>query len=84
MLIMRLKTMCLGVPGKVLEIREENGIKVAVVEFEGAKIIADATITPDIKPGDYVIVHAGMVIAKIDEKEAIETIKLWEEILKEM
>ena len=81
---MWLKTMCLGVPGKVLEIREENGIKVAVVEFEGAKIIADATITPDIKPGDYVIVHAGMVIAKIDEKEAIETIKLWEEILKEM
>jgi len=78
------KTMCLGVPGKVLEIREEDGIKVAVVEFEGAKIIADATITPDIKPGDYVIVHAGMVIAKIDEKEAIETIKLWEEILKEM
>jgi len=76
--------MCLGVPGKVLEIREENGLKVAVVEFEGAKIIADATITPDIKPGDYVIVHAGMVIAKIDEKEAIETIKLWEEILKEM
>jgi len=79
-----LKAMCLGVPGKVLEIREEDGIKVAVVEFEGAKIIADATITPDIKPGDYVIVHAGMVIAKIDEKEAIETIKLWEEILKEM
>ncbi len=81
---MWLKAMCLGVPGKVLEIREEDGIKVAVVEFEGAKIIADATITPDIKPGDYVIVHAGMVIAKIDEKEAIETIKLWEEILKEM
>ncbi len=77
--------MCLGVPGKVLEIKEEeNGLKIAVVEFEGVKMTVDATIAPDVKPGDYVIVHAGMIIGKIDEKEAIETIKLWEEILKEV
>ena len=69
--------MCLGVPAKVLEVRGRT----AIVDYGGIKREVDILLVPDIKPGDYVIVHAGAAISKIDEKEAIETLKLWMEVL---
>jgi len=61
---------------KVLEVEGRR----AVVEFNGVKSVVDASLV-DVNPGDYVIVHAGMIIAKLDEKEALETLKIWEELL---
>jgi hydrogenase expression/formation protein HypC len=68
--------MCLGIPGKVLEVRGN----VALVDFGGVTREVDASLE-EVAPGDYVLVHVGMIIAKIDEKEAMEISKLLSEIL---
>ncbi len=72
--------MCLGYPGKIIEIHGDY----AKVDFGG--VIRDNIIISlvDAKVGDYVIVHAGYAIQVLDEREAIETIKLWREILGEV
>ena len=70
--------MCLGVPAKVLELRENY---LALVDYGGVKKVVDATLVPDVKPGDYVIVHAGAIIEKISKEEYEETIKILQEIL---
>ncbi|RLE80592.1 MAG: HypC/HybG/HupF family hydrogenase formation chaperone [Thermoprotei archaeon] len=69
--------MCLGVPAKVIEVRG----KTAVVDYGGVRREVDILLVPDLRPGDYVIVHAGAAIARIDEKEALETLRLWAEVL---
>ncbi len=76
--------MCLGVPAKVIDIREEEGMKIAVLEVGGAKIEALLTLEDDIKPGDYVIVHAGIVISKINEEELETVLRLWRELAEEI
>ena len=70
--------MCLGYPGRVIEINGDY----AKVDF-GDGVIRDNVIIGlvDVKVGDYVIVHAGYAIQVLDEKEAAETIKLWKEYL---
>ena len=70
--------MCLAVPAKVLEI---NG-KVAIVDFGGVKREARLDLLPDVKIGDYVIVHTGFAIEKLDDKTAKEILQAWEEVLK--
>jgi hydrogenase expression/formation protein HypC len=72
--------MCLAVPAKVIEI---NG-NMAKVDF-GGKVLREVNIMliEEVKTGDYVLVHAGYAIQKVDEKEAEETLRLWNEILKE-
>ena len=72
--------MCLAVPAKVLEI---NG-KVAIVDFGGVKREARLDLLPDVKVGDYVIVHTGFAIEKLDERTAKEILQAWEEDLKAM
>ena len=69
--------MCLGYPGRIIEIRGDY----AKVDFGG--VVKDNIIVSlvDAKVGDYVIVHAGYAIQVLDEEEALETIKLWEELL---
>ncbi len=71
--------MCLGIPGRVLEVRG----RMAVVDFGGVRREVDASLE-DVSPGDYVLVHAGIVISKISQEEAEETIRLWNEILQAM
>lgn len=71
--------MCLGVPAKVVEVRDST----AIVDFGGVLREVDASFTP-VKRGDYVIIHAGTVISKLDPEEAEETIKTWEEVLKSL
>ncbi len=72
--------MCLGIPGKVLEFFDINGLKMAKVQY-GA-IVRDACLeyTPEANVGDYVIVHVGFAISKVDEEEAARTYKLLEEM----
>ncbi len=71
--------MCLGIPAKVVEVRGEVGI----VEFGGVRKEVDASLV-DVEPGDYVIIHAGAMISRLSPKEAEETIKLWEEVIRKL
>jgi len=72
--------MCLGIPGKVVEVNFiENW---AIVETFGVqKKISITLVDEEIEPGDYLMVHTGYAIGKIDLREAETTLKLWEEIL---
>jgi hydrogenase expression/formation protein HypC len=68
--------MCLAIPGKVVSI--EGAI--AIIDFGGVQRETNTSLV-EVKPGDYVIVHAGFAIQVVDELDALETIKLWEELL---
>lgn len=67
------KNMCLGIPAKVVEINENNQGK---IDYLGTKVKTNFTLLEDVKPGDWVIVHAGFAISKLNEKEARETLDL--------
>jgi len=69
--------MCLAVPGKVIEIKNIVGI----VDFNGVKREVRLDLV-DVKVGDYVIVHTGFAIEKMDEKDALESLHIWQELLK--
>ncbi|KNY24927.1 HypC/HybG/HupF family hydrogenase formation chaperone [Pseudobacteroides cellulosolvens] len=71
--------MCLALPGKIIEIKGKTGL----VEMLGVSREVSLELIKDYKPGDYVLVHAGCAISKVDEEEAIKTIELFNE-LKEM
>ena len=69
--------MCLGVPGKVLEItRHEVGMQMGRVQFGGIEKDVCLSFVPDVRVGDYVIVHAGFAISQVDEAEAARTFEL--------
>ncbi len=73
--------MCLGIPGKVVEIYQANGLRMGKVDFGGG-VLREACLeyTPDIALNDYTIIHVGFAISKIDEKEAHETLALLAEL----
>jgi len=65
--------MCLGVPGKVVETYEnEVGMVMGKVNFSGIVKEVCMAYIPDIQVDDYVVVHVGFAISKVDEKEAME------------
>jgi hydrogenase expression/formation protein HypC len=70
--------MCLAVPSKVVEVDEAN--KTGRIDHLGAKIKANFALLDSVKVGDWVIVHAGFAIAKLDEADAKETLDLLREI----
>jgi hydrogenase expression/formation protein HypC len=72
--------MCLGVPGKLVEVHQQDDLSMGRVEFGG--ILKDVCLayTPEAQVGDYVLVHVGFAISRIDEAEAQETFRLLEEI----
>jgi hydrogenase expression/formation protein HypC len=72
--------MCLGIPAKVIELYETNGMKMAKVDFGGAIKEACMEYLPEVKIGDYTIVHVGFGLSILDEKEAMETMALLKEI----
>ncbi len=72
--------MCLAVPVRVVKI---DGLK-ALVEVGGLARRASIMLVPDIQVGDYVLLHAGFAIQKLDEREAEETIRLFAEIAEGM
>ena len=72
---------CLGVPAKVLKVRVEGGIKYAEVDLGGVRREVIVATDEPLELGDYVIVHAGIAISKINENEVKELSKLWSEIL---
>ncbi|HEV2350114.1 MAG TPA: HypC/HybG/HupF family hydrogenase formation chaperone [Terriglobia bacterium] len=72
--------MCLGIPGKILQSFDANGLRMGRVEFGG--IVRDACLayTPEAMVGDYVVVHVGFAISRINAEEAARTYKLLEEM----
>jgi hydrogenase expression/formation protein HypC len=73
--------MCLGIPGKVVEIFEENGLKMGKIDYAGTLSKACLEYVPEIQVGQYTIVHAGFGISIIDEEEALKTYQVWEEFV---
>ena len=73
--------MCLGVPGKIIEVKEDpTGMTMGRVTFGGIVKEVCLAYTPDVAEGDYVVVHVGFAISQIDEDEAQKVF----EYLKEM
>jgi hydrogenase expression/formation protein HypC len=72
--------MCLGIPGKVIEVRDEGGLKMGRVDFGGVRKEACLAYVPEVEPGDYVIVHVGFAISHVDEDEALRTLELLAEM----
>lgn len=62
--------MCLGIPGKVLDVRREDGLLMGTVQFGGITKQACLEYVPEARPGDYVVVHVGFALSRIDEAEA--------------
>lgn len=72
--------MCLGIPGKVLEIREQDALPMGKVEFGGIVKEVCLAYVPETQIGDYVLVHVGFAISRIDEEEAREIFSYIEQI----
>lgn len=72
--------MCLAIPGKVLEINRDGTPVMGKVSFSGIQKDICLEWLPDVQVGDYVIVHVVFAISKMDEKEALETLKMLEEM----
>ncbi len=72
--------MCLAIPGKVLEIAiNEEGTRMGRTNFGGVIKQICLEYTPDVVVGDYVLVHVGVALGKVDEEEAQRTYKILEE-----
>jgi hydrogenase expression/formation protein HypC len=72
--------MCLGIPGKVVELYETNGMKMAKIDFGGVVKEACMEYLPEVKLGDYTIIHVGFGLSILDEQEAKETMDLLKQI----
>ncbi len=72
--------MCLAVPGKIIERYDDRGNPMAVVDFDGIQKEVCLVYLPDLKIGDYAIVHVGFAIAAVDEAAALESLELFREI----
>jgi hydrogenase expression/formation protein HypC len=72
--------MCLGIPGKVIEIDDSAPLRMAKVDFGGVRKEACLAYVPEVKLGDYVIVHVGFAISQLDEDEALRTLEMLREI----
>lgn len=72
--------MCLGVPGKIVEIKEIVGFKNAICDVAGTTREVSLALLPDAQVGDYILIHAGYGMQIIDEEAANETLDLLQQI----
>ena len=72
--------MCLAIPGKILEIQEQGAMRVARVQFGGIVRQVSLDFVPEAGLGDYVMVHVGFAISRVDASEAERTYKLLREM----
>ncbi len=73
--------MCLGIPGRILDTRDDRGLLMGTVDFGGVRReVCLAYVADQVRPGDYVVVHVGFAITRVDEEEARRTF----EALREM
>ncbi len=66
--------MCLGIPGRIVAIRTDAGLPMGVVDFDGvSQEVCLAYVADEVSVGDYVIVHVGFALSRVDEEEAHRT-----------
>ncbi len=68
--------MCLAIPARVLKVEQDR----ATIEVAGGTRVVSRKLVPDIKPGEYGLLHAGFIIQKVDSQQARQTLKMLEEI----
>ncbi len=73
--------MCLAIPGKLLEVFDENGLKMGNIDFAGSVSKACLEYVPEIKIGEYTIVHAGFALSVLNEEEAKRSFDAWDEVI---
>jgi len=72
--------MCLGVPGKVIEIYETEGLKMGKIDFGGVVREACLAYVPEIEVGEYTVIHVGFAISQLSEEEAQATLEILNEL----
>lgn len=72
--------MCLAIPGKIKEIYQENGMRMAKVDFGGVVRSTCLEAVPEASVGQYVIVHAGFALNILSEEEAQETLNIFKKL----
>lgn len=72
--------MCLAVPGRVLDIEERDGTRMARVDFGGVVKEVCLEYLPDLEVGEYAIVHVGFALQRLDEESARQTLALFDEL----
>jgi len=73
--------MCLAAPAKVLNIEKQNGVLMGDLDFGGVIKTVCLEYLADVQIGEYVMVHAGFAINRVDEEEMRQFYKLWQEVL---
>ncbi len=73
--------MCLGVPGKIIEKYEANGLLMGKIDFGGTVREACLSYVPEAEVGDYTLIHVGFALNLIGEEEAQETLAMLREIM---
>jgi len=71
---------CLAIPGKIIDIAEENGVRMGRVQFGEISRLVSLDLVPEAQPGDFVLVHVGYAISRLDTEEANRTFRLLEEM----
>jgi hydrogenase expression/formation protein HypC len=72
--------MCLAVPGRVLDIEERDGTRMATVDFGGVVKEVCLEYLPDLQVGEYAIVHVGFALQRLDEASARASLELFEQL----
>ena len=73
--------MCLAIPGKILKVIDEDPLsRLAEVSFNGVKKVISLTFVPEAQVGDYVVVHVGFAISIMDETEAAEVLRYFQQM----
>ena len=68
--------MCLGIPGRIVDVREDAGLLMGLVDFGGvSRDVCLAYVADEVSVGDYVIVHVGFALTRVDEEEARRTLE---------
>lgn len=72
--------MCLAVPGRVIDIGERDGTRMATVDFGGVVKEVCLEYLPDLRVGEYAIVHVGFALQRLDEESAKQTLELFAQL----
>ncbi|ABR54547.1 hydrogenase assembly chaperone hypC/hupF [Methanococcus vannielii SB] len=72
--------MCLAIPSKVVDIFEEDGQKYAIAEYKGVRQKAKLALLEGVNVGDYVLIHTGYALEKMNEEDAKLSLDAWEEL----
>jgi hydrogenase expression/formation protein HypC len=79
--VKELSTMCLAIPGKLIEVSQDpQGVRMGKANFGGIVKQVCLEYTPEVSIGDYVLVHVGFALGKVDEEEALRTYRLLQEM----